>query len=122
MEGLTLISAQETLAMEDAVDRLIAAVLRLATIDYIKVRRRYNKGLLTEAELENERKIYTKCIDNWTPYTYDVINSEYMITECDRIALSKINVDKMGAFRPAGTEGESNDESRRTADNIELGV
>ena len=90
----------ETINMDDAYDRLIAAVLRLASIDYIKAKRKYNKGILTKQEIKNERRIYGKCIENWTPYTYDLITPEFMLSECDRIALTNINVDKMsGLFK-----------------------
>lgn len=97
----------DTCTLENAYDRLIAAVLRLASIDYIKARRRYNKGLLTDRELQEERRIYMKCIDNWTPFRFDIMNPEYMVTECDRIALTKMNVDKMGNFKPAENEEEN---------------
>lgn len=101
------ISAMETINLEDSLDRLIAAVLRLATIDYIKAKRKYNKKLLTDEGLEEERRIYTKCIENWTPFTFDTINPEYMIRESDKIAESKINVDKMSAFIPTHRNEEN---------------
>lgn len=81
--------------LDDRYDRLMAAVLRLASIDYIKARRKYNRKLLTKEELKKERRIYMDCIENWTPFTFDIMNPEYMVRECDRIAASKINVDRM---------------------------
>ena len=115
-------SAQETLSLNEALDRLIAAVLRLASIDYIKAKRKYNRKLLTKEKLEKERAIYAKCIENWTPFTYDVINPEYMIRECDKIAeLKSFNVDRMGNFKP-GKKEETNDKSRGAGDNLEMGL
>ena len=102
------VAISEIVNMEDSYDRLMAAVLRRASIDYIKAKRKFNKGNLTKEELKSEIKEYVRCIDNWTPYTYDIINPEFMITECNRIALTSKNVEKMGLFNISNTKGENN--------------
>ena len=81
--------------VEDGLELLAAAIVKKASIDYIKAKRLHIKGLLSDKELELEKKIYTKCIDNWVPYSYDLINPEYMITKCDRIAFSNKSIKEM---------------------------
>ena len=77
--------------VEDGLEHLAAAVVKTASIDYIKAKRLHIRGLITDKELKLEQQIYSKCIDNWVPYTYDIINPEYMITVCDKIAYGNKN-------------------------------
>lgn len=81
--------------VEDGLEHLAAAVVKTASIDYIKAKRLHIRGLITDKELKLEQQIYSKCIDNWVPYTYDIINPEYMITKCDRIAFSNKSIKEM---------------------------